>query len=357
MPVNKSETTSLRETPASLGFSMPAEWEKHDAIWLSWPYDPVTFPDRVEIVEETYIQIIKAIHKSELVNLFVLNEDESERVSQKLIRQKVILDRVRFHIHDYADVWFRDYGPIFVCNSARTSIAMTHWIYNAWGDKYESLLKDASMPEFINRNMKMRRFEPGIVLEGGSIDVNGCGTLLTTKQCLLNPNRNPHLSKKDIEKYLADYLGSRKVIWLNEGIAGDDTDGHIDDIARFVNREIIICAVEDDPADENYDLLRENLEILKSSTDENGKPLKVIELPMPDYVGDEGCRLPASYANFYIGNTVVLSPVFGHKNDAKALYIIQSCFKNRRVVGINCSDLVYGLGTLHCISQQQPAVF
>ncbi|MFA6450603.1 MAG: agmatine deiminase family protein [bacterium] len=354
-PLIKTDITPTPGTPAALGLSMPAEWEKHSAIWLAWPYDPITFPDRVEKAEETYEEIIFAIHESEPVNLVVLNEDARERVSARLKKRGVAPGRVFFHIREYADVWFRDYGPIFVCDKARTKLAMTHWIFNAWGGKYETLLKDAPTPELINRGMKLRRFEPGIVLEGGSIDVNGAGALLTTGQCLLNSNRNPHLNKNEIEKYLADYLGASHVIWLGDGIAGDDTDGHIDDIARFTDPSTVLCAVEDDPADANHEPLRENLEILKRAADQDGKPLNVVELPMPGFTGDEEGRLPASYANFYIGNTVVLAPVFGHENDSKALDIIQSLFTSRRVVGIDCSDLVFGLGTLHCISQQQPA--
>lgn len=354
--MNSIKNDSLPNTPAADGFFMPAEWEPHEAIWLAWPHDPVTFPERVPQVEDAYVEIIAATHGSELVNLLVLDEDAREHARGKLLDRRVDVSRVRFHIRDYADVWFRDYGPIFVRDAAGENLAITHWIYNAWGNKYETLLKDTAIPAFINETMGLRVYEPGIVLEGGSIDVNGRGSLLTTEQCLLNKNRNPHLSKKEIEDYLAAYLGGRHVIWLNEGIAGDDTDGHIDDIARFVDPATVICAVEEDPADENYELLQENLRILKASTDQDGKPLRIVELPMPGYVGDEEGRLPASYANFYIGNTVVLVPVFGRENDARALEIIQGQFTTRRVVGIDCSNIVYGLGTLHCISQQQPAI-
>lgn len=351
-----NDEISLNEKPAAHGLFMPAEWEPHSSIWLSWPHDPITFPDRVDKAEETYLEIISAIHESEQVNLLVLDEDVRERVSQRLKKRGVPSSRVIFHIFEYADVWFRDYGPIFICDKSRSTLAMTHWIFNAWGKKYETLLNDSVIPEFINRKMNLRRYETGIVMEGGSIDVNGRGALLTTEQCLLNSNRNPHLSRKEIEAYLADYLGARHVIWLKEGIAGDDTDGHIDDIARFVNPTTVLCAVEEDAADENYSILKDNLELLKKASDQDNKPLNVVELPMPGRIADSEGRLPASYANFYIGNTVVLVPVFGHKNDARALDIIQSLFSDRRVVGINCADIVYGLGTLHCISQQQPAV-
>jgi len=345
-------------TPRSLGFTMPAEWAKHDAIWLSWPYDPETFPDRVDKAELAYIEIISAIHTSEKVNLLVTSEDKQREVSRRLSARGVAPGRVEFHIFDYADVWFRDYGPIFVTDAAGDRIAMTDWIFNAWGGKYEPLMKDNRIPAEMNRKLALQRFEPGIVLEGGSIDVNGRGALLTTEQCLLNPNRNPRLSRGEIEKYLLDYLGAEKIIWLKNGIEGDDTDGHIDDIARFTGPNTVLCAAEPEKSDPNHDILEENFHILKSASDQDGRPIDVIELPMPPPVSDDTAPLPASYTNFYIGNTVVLVPQFqAPETDERALKIIQSCFRERRCVGIDCSDLVHGLGTLHCISQQQPSVF
>ena len=343
-------------TPLKLGYYMPAEWEKHDAIWLSWPHDPITFPERVEKVEKTYVELIRAIWNSERVNLFVVDDAMKKRAIGFLKEGGVDPAGIAFHIYDYADVWFRDYGPAFLLNKKSKDLAMTHWIFNAWGGKYETLMKDTNIPDFINQRMKIPCFKPGIVLEGGSIDVNGKGTLLTTEQCLLNKNRNPHLTREDIEVYLKEYLGVTHIIWLKNGIEGDDTDGHIDDIARFVNPTTILCTYEENRNDENYSILRENYEILLNAKDQNGDRLNIIKLPMPGFVGDEEGRLPVSYANFYIGNKVVLVPIFGHENDMKAMEIIQDQFPNRRVVGINCADLVYGLGTLHCISQQQPAL-
>jgi agmatine deiminase len=341
------------QTPRELGFYMPAEWQRHDAIWLAWPYDPTTFPDRVEKVEATYVEIVKEIHVSEHVNLFVIDEPTKTKATRLFKDAGIDLSKVTIYVTDYADVWFRDYGPIFVRNS-RHELAMIHWDFNSWGEKYETLLKDKEIPAFINEKMKLRCFRPGIVLEGGSIDVNGEGTLLTTEQCLLNSNRNPDLTKEKIEKYLSDYLGVTQFIWLKRGILGDDTDGHIDDLARFVNPTTIICAFEDSPNDADYDALKENYELLCRSTDQNGNPLRIVKLPMPKVVDEEGFRLPASYTNFYIGNTKVLVPVFDHPNDAAALAILQELFPTRKVVGICCKDLVYGFGTLHCISQQQP---
>ena len=346
------------ETPRSLGYHMPGEWEKHEAIWLAWPYDLDSFPE-IEAVENAYAAMIRAIHKSEIVNLLVRDEMMRGEVADRLKRDKVDLGRIHFHILSYADVWFRDYGPTFVvredCESDEGRLAAVSWIFNAWGEKYPELMADAAIPDLINQDLRIRLFRPGIVLEGGSIDVNGCGTLLTTEQCLLHENRNPYLRREEIEGYLREYLGVSKIIWLKEGIDGDDTDGHVDDIARFVDPVTVLCAYEDDPEDENYLPLKHNYELLCRETDQEGRPLKVIKLPMPGRVGGER-RLPASYANFYIGNNVVLVPVFGDKNDGRALKIIQEAFPERRVVGINCREMVAGLGAVHCVSQQQPAV-
>jgi agmatine deiminase len=344
------------ETPLFLGYHMPAEWEEHEAIWLSWPYDLRSFPE-IEAVESAYVAMIKAIHKSETVNLLIKDEMMRDLVVERLRGENVDLQRVHFHIISYADVWFRDYGPTFVVNRdlepGKGRLAAVSWIFNAWGEKYDDLMADAGIVGQINQDLKMRLFLPGIVLEGGSIDVNGCGTVLTTEQCLLNKNRNPGLSREEIESRLRKYLGVSKVIWLLEGIAGDDTDGHVDDIARFVSPTAVLCAYEDDPEDDNHLPLKRNYELLCSETDQDGQPLKVIKLPMPGHVGPES-RLPASYCNFYIGNGVVLVPVFGDRNDRRALEIIKEAFPEREVVGIGCREMVYGLGTLHCISQQQP---
>jgi agmatine deiminase len=357
--VDRKDALCLVDTPLQLGFHMPAEWEEHEAIWLSWPYDQETFFD-IEKVEDAYIAIIKAMHKSEMVNLLVRDEMMLSAVIERLREEKVELLRIRFHQIDYADVWFRDYGPTFVIsrreNKGMDKIAMVAWTFNAWGEKYPGLMRDTRIPCLINDDLKMECFIPGIVLEGGSIDVNGSGTVLTTEQCLLNRNRNPGLNKEEIESYLKEYLGARKVIWLKEGIAGDDTDGHVDDIARFVDPTTVLCAFEEDPDDENYAPLKANYEQLCQETDQDGNPLKVIKLPMPGLVENESGRLPASYANFYIGNDVVLVPLFRNENDQKALKIIQGAFPDRMVVGIDCREMVEGLGTIHCISQQQPKI-
>ncbi len=347
----KSEN-ALNKTPRELGYCMPAEWCKHEAVWLAWPHDPTTFTSGVEKVEETYVQIVKLLHEDEYVNLFVKDEVMKEKITGLFVKEEIDLKRIRFFEFDYADVWFRDYGPIFVCNRNQ-ELAMVHWIFNSWGEKYEELLKDKQIPGIINHEMRLNYFEPGIVLEGGSIDVNGKGTLLTTEQCLLNKNRNPHLNKEKIEKFLQDYLGVSHIIWLKSGIAGDDTDGHVDDFARFVNATTVVCAYEDKD-DENSIALRKNYEILLQSTDQDGKKLNIVKLPMPGKIWYNKKRLPASYTNFYIGNKTVLVPTFEHGNDKIALSILQELFPKRKVVGINCVDLICGFGAIHCISQQQP---
>ena len=341
-------------TPQALGYRMPAEWASHDAVWLSWPHDRETFPD-LAAVELAYVEILAALRGSETVNLLVTSEAMRIRIEAMLEEVGVNPEGIRFHSADYADVWFRDYGPTFVINPEAGSLAMVDWTFNAWGEKYPELMGDTGVPLVMNREMDLPLFTPGIVLEGGSIEVNGCGTVITTEACLLNPNRNPHLTREDIEAYLEGYLGAGHVIWLKQGIAGDDTDGHIDDIARFVNRATVLCAVEENEDDENYAALQENYEILRASTDQDGNPLTVIPLPMPGKVGGTE-RLPASYANFYIGNTVVLVPVFGHPNDEVAVARIQGFFPDREVIGIDCTAMVEGFGAIHCISQQQPSI-
>lgn len=346
------KTSPRCQTPRELGYRMPAEWEEHEAIWLSWPHDPTTFTSGVEKVEQTYVEIVKQIHRDEYVNLFVKDQAMKKKAAALFMENKVDLKKVRFFLFDYADVWFRDYGPIFLTNSNR-QLAMVRWVFNSWGEKYEELLKDKQIPKVINDELKLNCFEPGIILEGGSIDVNGKGTLLTTEQCLLNKNRNAQLSREEIEQFLRDYLGVTHVIWLKSGIAGDDTDGHIDDLARFVNPTTVVCAYEEGN-DENSEPLRRNYELLRQSTDQDGNRLSVVKLPMPGNVCYDNRRLPASYTNFYIGNRTVLVPTFESSNDEEALAILQKLFPNRRVVGVNCVDLICGFGAIHCISQQQP---
>jgi agmatine deiminase len=346
------------DIPVQDGYSMPAEWEKHDAIWLAWPEDRTTFP-RLDRVRQRFIEIIGQLTKSEDVCLAVRNRETQSRVRSLLKAAGIDGRRVHFQIWDYADVWFRDYGPSFVVNRALRKIAIVQWRFNAWGGKYPPLVKDGNVPYFMSERLGIGLYMPGIILEGGAIDVNGAGTVLTTEQCLLNPNRNPGLTRRAMECYLADFLGARHTIWLRRGLAGDDTDGHIDNVARFVNAGTVVCAFEEDAADENHAVLRENHEILTRATDQDGKPLRVVKLPMPppvrERVRGKKQRFAASYANFLIGNGAVLVPAFGHANDEKAREILSEFFPDRSIVGIDCTDILHGAGTLHCISQQQPS--
>jgi len=339
----------MNHTPKSLGYHMPAEWEPQEAIWLTWPHNELTWPGgMLADVQRTYIDIIRALHTGQKIKLLVSNMESEAAVRLSLEREDVALSQIVFVRLAAEDSWIRDYGPTFVVNRKEHRLAMLNWIFNAWGNKYDDLIADDRIPSELNKRMNLPMFEPGIVLEGGSIEVNGAGTVLTTEQCLLNKNRNPNLSRKEIEDYLKEYLNISTVLWLREGIAGDDTDGHIDDVARFVSEDTVVCAFEDDPRDENYSVLKENYDRL------GGFGLKVIKLPMPGVIGDRHARLPASYANFYIGNSAVVVPVFGHENDRPALRIIQECFPSRRAVGVYAGAMVHGLGTVHCCSQQEP---
>jgi agmatine deiminase len=330
---------------------MPAEWEKHEATWLAWPKDPLTFPPEIlGKVEDAYVEMVRALSKGERVNILV-DDDEMMRTASAKVGGGF---DTRYYKIKTADVWMRDYGPIFVRSGE--GLAAVKWRFNAWGDKYDELRADDGAGMEVARATGFPVFEPGIVLEGGSIDTNGSGTCLTTEQCLLNKNRNPGLSKEQIEAALRKYLGFTAFVWLGEGIAGDDTDGHIDDVARFVDPGMVVCMVEDDRDDENNGPLTRNLRRLVSARDEDGDKFRVIPIGMPKkrLGGDD--RLPASYANFYIGNSAVLVPTFDDENDAAALSRIKSVFPGREVVGINCESLVYGFGGLHCVTQQQPTL-
>ncbi|HSE31138.1 MAG TPA: agmatine deiminase family protein [Pyrinomonadaceae bacterium] len=350
-------TEPKKRKPAELGFFMPAEWHSHKGTWLSWPKDPETWPERVDQVEEVFLQMMAALAPNEIVNLLVDDGDTEARVRARCAFTAA--ENIHFHRIKTVDSWIRDYGPNFLIR-ADGSTAYNDWRFNAWGDKYEELKQDDRIPQVLEPFLALVRFEPGIVMEGGSIDVDGAGCVLTTEQCLLNSNRNPELTKNEIEQVLRDYLGVTKVLWLGEGIVGDDTDGHIDDIARFVAPGVIICAREDDPEDANYELLEDNFERLQRMTDAQGRAFEVLSLPMPGIIGGTSTdnrdleRLPASYANFYIANNVILAPVFGHINDQRAVDTLQRVFPARKVVPINCEPLVWGMGTIHCVTQQQP---
>lgn len=353
-----SKKTGVK-TPKSLGYRMPAEWEPHAATWFTWPRpEGISFPGKYETVPPVYAKLIRHLVKVEAVEINVWNAEMEEWVRGLLRKEKVPLKRVRFHHFPAYEPWCRDHGPIFLVRESKGQHerAIIDWGYNAWGGKYPPFDLDDAVPQHVAKLRELPLFSPGIVMEGGSIEVNGRGTVLTTEACLLNPNRNPSLSKAQIEKYLRDYLGCTNVLWLGEGIVGDDTDGHIDDITRFVNATTVVTVVEKDPADENHALLEENLKRLRTLRDQDGKRLRIVELPMPKRIEYDGQRLPASYANFYIANEIVLVPTYrDRKNDKVALEILQTVFPRRKVIGVDSTELIWGLGSFHCISQQEPA--
>ncbi len=339
-----SSTTKMNNAPYQKknNFRMPAEWEPHSAVWLAWPHDEISWPGRIEKVESQLVKIIAALHQSEQVELLVLDEEMKTQTTELLRTAQIDLSKVSFHITDYMNAWMRDCGGIFVKNSEE-KLTLVNWIFNSWGNKFPDLLIDAALPKKVAEWTGLDMLNPGIVLEGGAIDVNGQGTLITTEQCLLNPNRNPGLTKTDYEKYFSDYLGVNKTVWLKEGLVNDHTDGHIDDIARFVSPTKVVCA-------EGYEGDLRNL-------------FEVLMLPLPNLHFTDapagniaGSKAPASYTNFYIANKAVLVPTYNDPSDAKALEIIQSCFPDRKIVGIDCTVIIYGGGAIHCMTQQQPDI-
>ncbi len=343
-------------TPAAQGFHFPAEWHPHKATWLSWPHKEESWPGKIVTVYPKYCEFIKALTEGEIVRINVKDEQMAAFAKQQLQLVDVDLHKVEFFEFETNDAWCRDHGPAFLINNETKQKVIVDWGYNAWGGKYPPFDLDDVIPTKIAQHYGLPVFHPGIVMEGGSVDFNGKGTVLTTTACLLNKNRNPHLNQQQIEEYLHNYYGTEQVLWLGDGIVGDDTDGHIDDITRFVTEDTVVTVVEENKSDENYHILQENLQQLKTMRLLNGKQLDIIELPMPDPVIHEDQRLPASYANFYIGNAAVVVPTYRCKNDDKALDILQSCFPERKVIGIDSTDIIWGLGSFHCLSQQEPEV-
>lgn len=343
-------------TPKQLGYHLPAEFAKHDATWLSWPHKEASWPGKIETIYPRYAEFIKLVAEGEKVKINVLNEAMKQKALRHIAEAGADLNSIEFFFHPTNDAWCRDHGPAFLVNPAEKKKMIVDWGYNAWGGKYPPFDLDDVIPTRIAEHYNIPVVHPGIVMEGGSVEFNGKGTLLTTRACLLNENRNPHLNQQQIEEYLINYYGVNHILWLGDGIIGDDTDGHIDDLTRFVNEDTVVTIVEENKQDENYEILQENLRDLKQLRLESGKQLNIVELPMPSPIVYDDMRLPASYANFYIANKYVVVPTFRDKNDDRALDILQSCFTDRKVVGVDSVDIIWGLGSFHCLSQQEPAI-
>lgn len=342
------------KTPAALGFAMPAEWAPQEAVWLSWPHKRASWPGQFRPVPYTFAKIVAAISRFEKVRV---NASAALHARAKRLCAAAGADmaRVSFYNHPTNDAWCRDHGPIFVKHRRTGEVALTDWRYNAWGDKYPPYDLDNAIPPSIARKLKLRRFENDMVLEGGSIDVNGEGLLLTSEQCLLHRNRNPHLTRAEIERNLRDFLGVKRVLWVGEGIVGDDTDGHIDDITRFFKPDGFVTVVEKNSRDPNHRILEDVLERLRSFRTPAGRKFEIVTLPMPKPFAFQGQRVPASYANFLIINGAVLVPTFRQpRRDTEVCETLGACFPGREIIPIDCYHLIWGLGTLHCISQQQP---
>jgi len=352
------------QTPAALGFSMPAEWEPHEATWLGWPHNPTDWPDKLDTIRWVYGEIVRKLAPGETIRMLVNSKTEEKLVRRHLTRAGADVQCMEFIVHPTNRGWTRDTGPVFVRRHAggRSETAIVHLHFNAWA-KYSDWKKDRRVPEIAARRLRKRLFHAQFngrpfVLEGGGIDVNGRGTLLTTEECYLDPKmqvRNPGLGRKEIEATLKEYLGATNIFWFGGGVMGDDTHGHVDDICRFVNPTTVVLIKEDDPKDINFRPLAENWERIQDFRLEDGSQPEVVELPMPGPIFFEGDRLPASYANFYMANAAVIVPTFNDPNDRIALGILGELFKDRTVVGIHAVDLVLGFGTLHCLTQQQPA--
>lgn len=341
--------------PAADGFYFPAEWVKHSATWLSWPHKEASWPGKLDSIYPNYCRFIKEVTVGEMVHINVVDKAMQDFATQCLLVAGVNLERIRFFMHPTNDAWCRDHGPAFLLHrNKEQGKVIVDWGYNAWGNKYPPYDLDDVIPTRIAEAYGIPVYHPGIVMEGGSVEFNDKGTLLTSRSCLLNPNRNPELNQEEIETYLHNYYGATQVLWVDDGIVGDDTDGHIDDTVRFVNSDTVLTVVEDNKNDENYELLQVNLKQLQQMRLSDGKQLNVVELPMPDPVVHEDQRLPASYANFYIANSAVIVPTYRCSKDDKALDIIQQYFPDRKVVGIDSTDIIWGLGSFHCLSQQEP---
>ncbi len=346
------------KTPRELGYRFPAEWEPHRATWLSYPHDDsYSWPGTLDRIFPYYNRFITEISRGEMVCINVRDEKLKKRVSDELELAGTEMSKIELLLHPTNDAWCRDHGPAFVVNpDLKPPKAIISWNYNAWGNKYPSGLDDR-IPELVGSYLDLPVFRPGIVMEGGAVEFNGQGTLITTTACLLHENRNPGLLQHEIEDYLRNYYGVQQVLWLEEGIQGDDTNGHVDDITRFFRSDGIITMVEPDKNDPNHSVLHENLIRLRSFRLLNGKQPDIVEIPMPSPVVFEGQRLPASYANFYICNHAVIVPTFRCPEDEIALRLLEECFPGRQVTGIDSVEIIWGLGSWHCLSQQEPLAY
>lgn len=346
------------QSPKARGYRFPAEWEKHHATWLSWPHNLETWPgERLNKILPAYLEFIKVVSQSEKVRINLNGQKEQDQARLMADQYQINSDQLEFFHHPTNDCWCRDHGPAFLVNSkAEAPKILINWEYNAWGGKYPPFDQDNLVPLRMGKSLDLPVVSPGIIMEGGSVEFNGTGTIITTASCLLNKNRNPHLAKLDIEKYLVDFYGADQIIWLHEGIAGDDTDGHVDDITRFVNADTVITVYEDQKSDDNYQTLKKNIDHLKCQRLLNGKQLNIIEIPMPKPVFSEGLRLPASYANFYFANQALILPTYQSKQDQYVLEMLKQVVTDREVIGIDSTEIIWGLGSFHCLSQQEPFV-
>jgi agmatine deiminase len=344
-------------TPQQMGYFFPPEWHPHVATWMTVPHNEASWqgPKRAQMYP-AYFELIKAISQAENVGLMLDNETLKNFVLENLDKIGVQMDRIETIVGPTNDAWCRDHGPAFLINPTEKKRLVINWGHNAWGGKYPPFDSDNEVPLRIAQHRQLPHVTPGIIMEGGSVEFNGAGSVLTSRSCLLNPNRNPHLDQGPIEAYLCQYYGVEQVLWVDEGIVGDDTDGHIDDTARFVAEDTVVAVVEQDPRDENYAVLQRNLAQLKAMRLRNGKPLNVVELPMPPALVIDNFRTPASYANFLICNAAVLVPTYRSATDQVALDILSSCFKDRPVVGLDAHDIIWGQGSFHCLTQQEPAI-